>query len=112
MTDALRQTDLVLSYESTAILEALIAKKPVVLIDLFNDHHTNSIVTSQSVLWAKDADTVKKAIEDIRNQASVAKELNRHAQIFLKDIASIGLDQSSEKIVEALMCSTNKVVRK
>ncbi|MCH7504619.1 hypothetical protein IID04_03160 [PVC group bacterium] len=99
-------SDFIVTYESTAVLEAMILQKPVIVIDLYDDMRENFFISQGAVLLAHNVDSLKDCMRQLNsNQDNIVSQLNDRSREFLRDYASIGVLKNPPKFSEELLKS-------
>jgi len=103
IADMMLQADIILLYESTAALEAMIMRKPVILVDIYRELGKIAYVKSQAVLRVHDARSIARAIKYLmQNKGGIRDRLLNDSNNFIVQYAQVGDSRSDQKITDAM----------
>jgi hypothetical protein len=96
------EADIVVSYESTVILEAMILHKPVILLDVMGILENCFYKVHQAVLYAQDVASLKVQMVRILQEPHIVEELDQKGQDLVVKYTHAGLEESRVLLAEWL----------
>jgi CDP-glycerol glycerophosphotransferase (TagB/SpsB family) len=109
LVEVLLIADLVVSQYSTAIGEAAIVGKPVIMVDLFNFRGGEDYIRAGICLYVTNSADLLRAIEKALNDQSIRNEMTGSREAFIARYFYKLDGHAAERVVEALNGVTKRV---